>query len=98
MRRLNLVILADITAQIEAEEALGRVEGVSRVTREGGRIRVTVAEGARRIPALLDAARPFGIREVTLHRPSLEEVFLRHTGHAFEGDAAGGDATGEGAA
>ena len=81
-----------------AEMALRRVEGVSRVTREGDTARVTVAEGARRIPALLDAARPFGIREVHLHRPSLEEVFLRHTGHAFESGAAGGDGSREGAA
>jgi len=75
-----------------AEEALRRVEGVVRVEREGDATHVTVAEGARRLAALLDAARPFGIREVTLQRPSLEEVFLRHTGHTFEsGDAAGGD-------
>ncbi len=78
-----------------AEEALRKVQGVSRVEREGSAARVTVAEGARRIPDLLDAARPFGIREVTLHRPSLEEVFLRHTGHAFErGTAGNGDDAG----
>jgi ABC-2 type transport system ATP-binding protein len=82
-----------------AEVALRRVEGVSRVTREENAARVTVAEGARRIAALLDAARPFGIREVTFHRPSLEEVFLRHTGHAFEGEGAdaGGGSVAEGA-
>ena len=46
--------------------------------------RVTVRDGPRRLAALVEAARELGIEEVTLHRPSLEHVFLHHTGHAFE--------------
>jgi ABC-2 type transport system ATP-binding protein len=78
------IVRLDLERAGDAEAALARVEGVSRVDREDALVRVTVAEGARRLPALLDAARPAGIREVTFHRPSLEDVFLRHTGHAFE--------------
>jgi ABC-2 type transport system ATP-binding protein len=63
--------------------------GVAQVTddgvAEGGRVfRIVVANGPQRLPELLDAARPFGVREVRLHRPSLEHVFLHHTGHPFE--------------
>ena len=72
-----------------ADALLRKVAGVSRVRRvtdpEGlTRIRVAVADGPRRLPALLDAARPFDVIEVTLHRPTLDHVFLHHTGHPFE--------------
>ena len=33
---------------------------------------------------LLDAVREHGVREVDLQRPTLEHVFLHHTGHPFE--------------
>ena len=38
---------------------------------------------------IIDAVRDHGIVEVDLRRPSLEAVFLHHTGHVFEeaGDA-----------
>jgi len=65
------------------------VEGVQGVVRDAsGRWRVTLLEGSRRLPALIDAVRAHGIVEVDLRRPSLEAVFLHHTGHAFEDEAA----------
>ena len=70
-----------------ATERLARVDGVSGVLSEGpGRLRITLADGPRRLVELIEAARPFGMVEVTMQRPSLESVFLRHTGHAFGGD------------
>lgn len=74
-----------------AREALGRVEGVSRVAAgpAPGWIRVTVRDGSRRLPALLDAVRDLGVAEVELHRPNLEHVFLHHTGHPFEPERLG---------
>ena len=72
-----------------AEARLGAVEGVADVTREArpdgtAAVRVTVREGPRRLPALLDAVRDLGVVEVTLHRPSLEDVFLHHVGATIE--------------
>jgi ABC-2 type transport system ATP-binding protein len=52
----------------------------------GAELRVTVADGPRRLAGILERLQPFGIREVRLHRPTLEAVFLHHTGHAFEPD------------
>ena len=63
------------------------VRGVTRVAPEDGasaELRITVADGPRRLAGILDRLRPFGVREVRLHRPTLEHVFLHHTGHAFE--------------
>ena len=81
-------VCLDLERAGDAAACLSRQEGVRGVVRENdgepARFRVTVSDGPRRLAALVDAARPFGIREVTLHRPSLEHVFLHHTGHAFE--------------
>ncbi len=69
---------------------LGPAEGVRDVSiaapadGAGTGLRVTVADGPRQLAGILDRLRPFGIREVRLHRPTLEHVFLHHTGHAFE--------------
>ena len=71
----------------DAIAALEAQPGVSRVVADGegpGALRVTVADGSRRLAALLECARGAGIVEVDLRRPSLEHVFLHHTGHAFE--------------
>jgi ABC-2 type transport system ATP-binding protein len=74
-----------------ATERLAAVEGVAGVVAEAGdpetdgtAFRVTVADGPRRLADLIERVRPLGVREVTLHRPSLEHVFLHHTGHRFE--------------
>lgn len=71
-----------------ATEALEALEGVSRVVAEESaadlELRVTVSDGPRRLATLLDAVRPFGVQEVRLHRPTLEDVFRHHTGHVFE--------------
>jgi ABC-2 type transport system ATP-binding protein len=70
----------------DAIAALEAQPGVSRVAADGeaGALRVTVADGSRRLAALLECARDAGIVEVDLRRPSLEHVFLHHTGHRFE--------------
>jgi ABC-2 type transport system ATP-binding protein len=73
-----------------AAQRLARIDGVSGVVSDGpGRLRITVVDGPRRLAELIETARPFGMVEVTMQRPSLESVFLRHTGHAFEGDDPG---------
>ncbi len=70
---------------------LNQVEGVSQVICEISgsasteTIRVTLVDGPRRLAALIEAARSFGVLEVTMQRPTLDHVFLHHTGHSFEG-------------
>jgi len=74
-----------------AGERLRQAEGVRAVAVDAGEggceLRVTVADGPRRLVQLIEAARPFGVREVAMQRPTLEHVFLHHTGHAFEPEA-----------
>jgi ABC-2 type transport system ATP-binding protein len=71
--------------------ALAALPGVRSVASEpcaeGVRVRITLAEGPRRLAGLLDGLRDRGVREVRLARPTLEDVFRHHTGHPFEPEA-----------
>jgi ABC-2 type transport system ATP-binding protein len=73
-------------AALAALSAYPGVRRVVPVSDASNALRVTIADGTRRLAGLLECARDAGIVEVDLRRPSLEHVFLHHTGHAFEGE------------
>jgi len=76
-----------------AREALERLEDVRDVTVDGRTLRARVEHSARAVPAVLQALESHGLAvdSVTVSRPSLDDVYLRHTGRAFaEADEAGG--------
>jgi len=79
--------------------ALGGIGGLREITSEptpeGAAVRARADDGARSLPdalAVLDSA---GVRiaSATVARPSLDDVYLRHTGHSFaHGDRSGASA------
>jgi ABC-2 type transport system ATP-binding protein len=82
------------TVQIEladAEDAgghaglLGRVGGLSEIELDGRTLRARAEDGGAAIPAVLAALEAHGVKatSVTLARPSLDDVYLRHAGRAF---------------
>jgi ABC-2 type transport system ATP-binding protein len=68
-----------------ARLALERVSGLGDVLIDGQTIRARAADGAAAIPAVLAALEAVGVRaaSVTLARPSLDDVYLRHAGRAY---------------
>jgi ABC-2 type transport system ATP-binding protein len=78
------VELAD-AGDSRASAALGRVEGLGEVTLDGRMIRARAQNGGAAIPAVLAALDAQGVTAmaVTLARPSLDDVYLRHAGRAF---------------
>jgi ABC-2 type transport system ATP-binding protein len=68
-----------------ARAALGRVAGVGEVTLDGRTLRARAHNGGAAIPAVLAALDAQGVTAmaVTLARPSLDDVYLRHAGRAF---------------
>ncbi len=86
------VDLADRSRLSEAELVLRGLEDVSGVVVDGPRLYARVANGARAVPALLAALEKsgLGVSQVSLGRPSLDDVYLTATGHAYheEGTAA----------
>ncbi len=66
-------------------QALRRHPLVVDVIAEGESLHVVVKEGREALPKLLPAldALGAGVRSITVSRPSLDDVFLKHTGKAF---------------
>jgi ABC-2 type transport system ATP-binding protein len=69
----------------EASEVLVQVEGLTEVTTEGRLVRARARNGATAMPPALAALEAAGISvaSVTMARPSLDEVYLRHAGRSF---------------
>jgi ABC-2 type transport system ATP-binding protein len=65
--------------------ALARVDSVGEVSLDGHILRARARDGGAAVPAVLAALDDHGIRalSVTVARPSLDDVYLRHAGRAF---------------
>ena len=66
--------------------ALEPLPGIRELVVEGTSLRARADEGARSVPAVLAALEAGGIdvASVTVSRPSLDDVYLRHAGRSFE--------------
>jgi ABC-2 type transport system ATP-binding protein len=79
------VELGDPQPDGQAHAALDRVPGVWEVTIEGRSLRARTDNGSAAVPAVLQALEAGGVRvaSVTIARPSLDDVYLRHTGRSL---------------
>jgi ABC-2 type transport system ATP-binding protein len=92
-----VVELAD-GAGDDAATVVRALEEVREVSIDGRLLRSRVADGARAVPTILAALDTHGIavESVTMHRPSLDDVYLHYTGRDFRAeDEAGGAGEGE---
>jgi ABC-2 type transport system ATP-binding protein len=66
--------------------ALAPLRGIRELVVEGTTLRARADEGARAVPLVLGALEAGGVAvaSVTVARPSLDDVYLRHTGRSFE--------------
>jgi ABC-2 type transport system ATP-binding protein len=86
------VEIADGAAE-DAAATVRALTDVREVTLSGRKLRSRVADGARAVPTILAAldGRGVGVEAVTMHRPSLDNVYLHYTGREFrDEDEAGG--------
>jgi ABC-2 type transport system ATP-binding protein len=76
--------LADAGAD-GARAALERVDGLSEVALDGRVLRARARSGATAVPVALAALESAGhaVASVTMARPSLDDVYLRHAGRSF---------------
>jgi ABC-2 type transport system ATP-binding protein len=67
-------------------DALAPLPGIRDLEVEGTSLRARADEGARAVPLVLGAleARGVDVATVSVARPSLDDVYLRHTGRSFE--------------
>jgi ABC-2 type transport system ATP-binding protein len=77
--------LAEAGADGAATGALSGVHGVREVALDGRLLRARADSGATAVPAALAALDAAGVAvtSVTVARPSLDDVYLRHTGRTF---------------
>ena len=80
-----VVELADGVVDERAVSVLTRVPGIGESLLDGRSLRARVERGASAVPAVLSALEGagIGVASVTVSRPSLDDVYLRHTGRAF---------------
>jgi ABC-2 type transport system ATP-binding protein len=80
--QVELVDAQDAAARL----ALAGVSGVGDATLDGRTLQARARDGAAAIPAVLAALDAHGVKaaSVTLARPSLDDVYLRHAGRSFD--------------
>lgn len=85
---LSLTVNHVENASTIARETLEGHELVREITSDGGNLRLVVTHGGEALPVLLRALEGtgVGISNVALSRPSLDDVFLRATGHSLKED------------
>jgi ABC-2 type transport system ATP-binding protein len=83
--RIEVALADDEDGGAGAQRALERVEGVGEVSVAGGILRARAGDGGAAIPAVLAALEEHGVgvASVTIARPSLDDVYLRHAGRSF---------------
>jgi ABC-2 type transport system ATP-binding protein len=79
------VELGEVETNGRVQLALGEVPGISEATVDGRLLHARADNGARAVPAVLQALESNGIEAaaVTVARPSLEDVYLRYAGRTF---------------
>jgi len=79
------VELAEDTTGERAIATLGSVFGLTEPIADGRSLRDRASHGATTVPAVLSAldGAGIGVASVTVSRPSLDDVYLRHTGRTF---------------
>jgi ABC-2 type transport system ATP-binding protein len=77
--------LAEAESNGRATGALAALAGVREVTLDGRTLRARADDGASAVPVALTALESAGVpvASVTVARASLDDVYLRHTGRAF---------------
>jgi ABC-2 type transport system ATP-binding protein len=72
----------------DARSIVAALEEVRDATVDGRLLRSRVASGARAIPVIVSAleSRGIAVESVTMHRPSLDDVYLHYTGRDFRSE------------
>ncbi len=81
-------VVAELTPDADVEKAqrvVAELAGTREVTVEGRTVRARVDDGAVAVPAVLAALDGVGLQvtAITVARPSLDDVYLKHTGRSF---------------
>jgi len=84
------VITVQCSSVDHLSERLKTESGVTNVRVDGGALRLNVVNGEKFIPRLVEIGHEAGItvESISLHRPTLHDVFLHYTGREFRSEEA----------
>ncbi|MDB5047191.1 MAG: transporter ATP-binding protein [Fibrobacteres bacterium] len=88
-------VVLDVGAEAKrAADLLKPIAGILELIPDGACVIARVEQGATAMPTLITTLERAGIsvRSSTLSRPSLDDVYLHHTGRRFQGEGEAGDA------
>ncbi|HUJ73633.1 MAG TPA: DUF4162 domain-containing protein, partial [bacterium] len=85
---LSLTVNHVPNAPEAAREALRDLEMVREMRADGSSLHLVVSRGGEALPVVLRLleGRGVGVSDIALSRPSLDDVFLRATGHSLRDD------------
>jgi ABC-2 type transport system ATP-binding protein len=77
--------LLEIPSEEHVRDVLSGLSGIGEIRIEVHSLHVRAQQGATAIPSMLTALETRGmrVRSVSVNRPSLDDVYLRHTGRSF---------------
>jgi ABC-2 type transport system ATP-binding protein len=77
--------LAEISSEERMREVLSGLDEIEEIRVEAHSLHIRAQQGATAIPSMLTALESKGMRvlSVRISRPSLDDVYLRHTGRSF---------------
>ena len=81
-----LIAVDKVTAALQ--KSLRRISGVMKATAEGNEIRMVTSNAESKLQAIIEAVRKSGshITAISIHKPTLEDVFLHYTGREIRDD------------
>jgi ABC-2 type transport system ATP-binding protein len=90
---VQLTVTGGSDAGSRASELLGSAAIVRNVTTDGAHLRLYVDDGPAALPELMRLldSEAIGVRTVTLSEPTLDDVFLAHTGRSLRDAGPGGE-------
>ncbi|MGH8047330.1 MAG: ATP-binding cassette domain-containing protein [Chthoniobacterales bacterium] len=82
--------LAESAQNGKVESALASIDRVHDIEVDGTELRARAEDGAAAVPRVLSALDSAGVTvaSITVARPSLDDVYLQHTGRRFDGEGA----------
>ena len=93
----STVLTLQINDGPDLSPILTGIQDVTEVKREGENYRIKLARTETTLPAIIETVTKKGLRisDITLTKPTLDEVFLQITGNSMRDGATNGDSYGQ---
>ncbi len=91
------ILTLQLTDGADISSMLGGIQGVTEVTKEGETFKIKLTRTETALPAIVERITKKGLKisDITLAKPTLDQVFLQITGNTMRDGATNGDSYGQ---